>query len=333
MEFLLPDKGDCRCHALDNVGDVSPQQTCVLCGIDDVTVEITFVSRHSRCLQCHSPSACAIMYHSSCLEILKNWSTTPDVTIADVENVGICTRILFEPPIRSRPTESISRGLLSPSTKDFLDPRVSQSLVMSLPMEIFHQLLDYIPPMPELIVLGQTDELIKRLRHIGGSQDIIFQAHLSDEIYAKRINFEGVLYISKISNRPFEDADTILKHRSSPKQIVVSKDHLGVRNIQFFDSGPAGQTAGGSPWYEVLNLPESGSNLTIQTYSDVSSLPSAMSKLTESGPIFAQGFPGGGQHVLHLRRVGHTLTASEERSVSFLSSAIFAPTALSLLSD
>jgi len=129
-----------------------------------VTVEITFVSRHSRCLQCHSPSACAIMYHSSCLEILLNWSTTPDVTIADVENVGICTRILFEPPIRSRPTESISRGLLSPSTKGFLDPRVSQSLVMSLPIEIFHQLLDYNPPMPELIVLGQTDELIKHLR-------------------------------------------------------------------------------------------------------------------------------------------------------------------------
>jgi len=47
---------------------------------------------------------------------------------------------------------------------------------------------------------------------------------LFDEIYAKRINFEGVLYLSKISNRPFEDADTILRHRSSLKQIVVDAE-------------------------------------------------------------------------------------------------------------
>jgi hypothetical protein len=274
MELSPRDEEECRCHTLDNMGAISPQQRCVLCGIDDATTEITLLSRHSRCLQCHSLSNCVIIYHSSCLNILKKWSTIPEVTITDVENLGICTRMFFEPPIRMWSAESISRGLLSPSTKEFLEARFPQSLIRRLPMDIFYRLVDYIQPTPELVVLSQTEELIRRLRNIGGSQDVLFQANLSDEIYAKMINFEGVLYISKISNSLFEDADTILEHRSSSRQIVVSKDHLGIRDIQFLDSSPSKQIVRASPWYEILSLPESGSNLTIQTYSDVSSLSS-----------------------------------------------------------
>jgi hypothetical protein len=138
MELSPRDEEECRCHTLDNMGAISPQQRCVLCGIDDATAEITLLSRHSRCLQCHSLSNCVIIYHSSCLNILKKWSTIPEVTITDVENLGICTRMFFEPPIRMWSAESISRGLLSPSTKEFLEARFSQSLIRRLPMDIVY---------------------------------------------------------------------------------------------------------------------------------------------------------------------------------------------------
>ncbi|OBT43133.1 hypothetical protein VE00_07706 [Pseudogymnoascus sp. WSF 3629] len=83
------------------------------------------------------------------------------------------------------------------------------------------------------------------------------------------MEFRGVSYISKISNVPFGKpwdegfCGELLRLPPNTRRLIVSKDHMGIRNIRPIVDGLE-PSADGSAWYEVLGEPNASLDAEIE---------------------------------------------------------------------
>jgi hypothetical protein len=110
---------------------------------------------------------------------------------------------------------------------------------------------DYIGMYPPLVVLGETRRLIEYHRNNVSECSVRF--NLEKPLYANKILFQGVSYLSKLSHEPFPSAE-LLSQPARTTKITLSKDHMGIRNIRFSDA--ASEVSNDrAEWYETMKLP------------------------------------------------------------------------------
>lgn len=219
----------------------------------------------------------SIWYHKSCYEILvSSYKTAPIPTPDDLEELGRATSTLYLPPSNQKgDVASVREGLFSHHTKYIMQDSFRQDLLRQLPMELLTMILKYIGLCRYLIVLGESRRLMGQLRIGGGYR--CERLSLSGDIYITRTNYQGISYISRISNTPgMLSSDETFPGESlslppNTQRIILSQDHMGVRNIQFSRTN-SDLSADGSPWYECIGISDAISDAEMEISCNVSLL-------------------------------------------------------------
>lgn len=213
-----------------------------------------------------------LWYHQSCYEILASSYVTAEIPSKEkIKDYYEATKPTYPAPRYQRGTfESVREGLLfSDHTEGILQSCFSRTLLKKLPEEILSKILTYLGECRYLIVLGETRRLFDRWQRIN-CEDRRERVTTSKHIFLTRMEFRGVAYISKISNVPFgKPSDEsfpgeLLRFPPNTRRLIVSKDHMGIRNIRPAVEGLE-PSLDGSPWYEILGEP----NATLSAEIDV----------------------------------------------------------------
>lgn len=121
-------------------------------------------------------------------------------------------------------------------------------------------------------MLGETRRLFDQWQR--GCEDICEIVTTSKPVFLTRIEFRGISYISRISNVPFgKPSDEgvpgeLLGVPPNTRRLIVSKDHMGVRNIRPVVDGVE-PSEDGSAWYEVLGEPNASLDAEIEVLYNV----------------------------------------------------------------
>lgn len=123
-------------------------------------------------------------------------------------------------------------------------------------------------------MLGETRRLFDQCRR--GCEDICELVTTSKLVSLTRIKFRGVSYISKINNVPFgnpSDEDfpgelELLGLSLNTRRLIVSKDHMGIRNIRPIVHGLE-PSEDSSAWYEVFGEPNASMDAEIEVLYNV----------------------------------------------------------------
>jgi hypothetical protein len=183
-------------------------------------------------------------------------------------------KALYSPPSdQNRDAASVREGLFSDRTSYIIQDSFRQDLLGKVPVEVLTMILKYIGPCCYLIVLGESRRLIDQWRISGGNR--CERLNLSEDIYVTRTDYQSISYISRVSNTPFmlsSDETFLGEFLSLPpstQRIVLSKDHMGTRHMQFLrqDTEPS---VDGSPWYEIIEISDPISDTEIEIFHNVS---------------------------------------------------------------
>jgi hypothetical protein len=212
-----------------------------------------------RCLIFTNP---AVSFHEQCYNTLEDsYKTSEKPTFDDLRKFADAVKPLYKPQDKEqRDAASVREGLFSRYTQHVMENSFRQELLGQLPAEVQAIILDFISPCWYLIVLGETRRLIEQLRNVAETRCGRFS--LAQEIYITRTKYQGISYISGISNTPLESrllgiSDRLrLKLPAHVRKIVLSVDHIGVRRVQFMDQN-SDPSPDGSPWYEIIDVPSS----------------------------------------------------------------------------
>lgn len=202
-------------------------------------------------------------HHPSCHEIMKSsYPRAKQHSDLDyLHDFSDAIKPLYKPSgKRERDKASVLEGLESPLVGRILKNTFRQELLRALPEEILDMVLGFIGPCRCLIVLGETRRLLKEIMGPCGTPDGPVQ--LSQKIYITRNKYQGVSYISRVRNTSFKELDEmdvkeeVLDPPHDIERLVVSTDHIGVRNIQFLKQG-SNLSQDGSSWYENIEISKS----------------------------------------------------------------------------
>jgi hypothetical protein len=183
-------------------------------------------------------------------------------------------KALYSPPSdQNKDAASVREGLFSDRTSYIIQDSFRQDLLGKVPVEVLTMILKYIGPCRYLIVLGESRRLIDQWRISGGNR--CERLSLSEGIYVTRTDYQSISYISRVSNTPFmlsSDETFLGEFLSLPpstQRIVLSKDHMGTRHMQFLrqDTEPS---VDGSPWYEIIEISDPISDTEIEIFHNVS---------------------------------------------------------------
>lgn len=232
-----------------------------------------------------------LWYHQSCYEILASSYVTADIPIKKQirEYYEATTPIYPAPKYQRRVLESMREGLFSEHTKVVFEACFSQALLRRLPEEILCTILEYVGKCRYLRVLGETCRLFDQWRITCEDNYGHERVNASKHVFLTRMEYRGVSYISKISNVPFGKASDegfhgeLLSLPPNTRRLLVSKDHMGVRDIRPIVNGLE-LSADGSPWYEVLGEPNTSIDTEIEVSYNVRS-PSLLGSLGNSSEV------------------------------------------------
>ena len=232
-----------------------------------------------------------LWYHQSCYEILASSYVTSELPIKKQirEFYEATTPIYRTPKYQRRVLESMREGLLfSKHTKGILDACFSQALLRRLPEEILRTILEYVGKCRYLMVLGETRRLFDQWR-ISCDNYRHERVSASNHVFLTRMEYGGVSYISKIGNVPFGKPSgegfpgEMISLPPNTRRLLVSKDHMGVRDIRPIADGLE-PPSDGSPWYEVLGEPNTSLDTEIEVSYNVRS-PSLLGSLGSSSEV------------------------------------------------
>lgn len=226
-------------------------------------------SPHAR--KSHLP----LWYHDACYYNLASSYIGAEVpSEGKIRDFYEATKPTYPPPRYKRGIrESVREGLLfRKHTKIVLEGCFSQTFLRRLPEEILRTILHYLGECRWLIVLGETRRLFDQWQR--GCEDRCERVTTSKPVFLTRIEFRCVSYISKISNMPFgkpwEEGflGELLGLPPNTRRLIVSKDHMGIRNMRPIVDGLE-PSADGSAWYEVLGEPNASLDAEIEVLYNV----------------------------------------------------------------
>ena len=211
------------------------------------------------------------LVHETCYEILVSSYDPPLPTwgilaLLEMGEFGLATKPFYKPLNQSKhDIASVKAALFSQFTRPILKSCFSQEFLRRFPEEILDMIAEFIGPCQYLIVLGESRRLIDKVRGPSEYNDVL---NLSIEIHISRTNYQGISYISRVTNNYFgnlfaDNTSSLLRVPPGLKRIVLSSDHIGVRRIQFLEEG-SGPSEDGSPWYQTIDVPEPTSNEVIR---------------------------------------------------------------------
>lgn len=147
---------------------------------------------------------------------------------------------------------SITEGLFSSHTRRITQDCFRQELLDRLPPAILAIILPFIGPCWYLIVLGESGRLLEQVRNSRGNVRTI---SFFRDIYITRIEYQGVSYISRISNTKLPSQVGLSEERLHlppyTQKMMLSMDHIGIRRLQFLDS-ETDLSPDDSPWHEIV---------------------------------------------------------------------------------
>ena len=144
------------------------------------------------------------------------------------------------------------------------------------PLDVIHVITacigKCIPECSYLIVLGQTRRLMDTLQEDRPTSSLVTSVSLSGRIFASRVTFQSVSYLSRIGNELFTSSmmEKPLHQGSEVHRILLSRDNIGLRNIQFLDQPSSQASFDRSPWYENFTPDEAKLGDFLTFHSDVS---------------------------------------------------------------
>lgn len=211
----------------------------------------------TSCFYCLRHPNPRIWVHKSCCDVLaESYGSTHRPTFDDLEEFAKATKALYKPSDKDkeeRDIASVAEGLFSIHTRDIIEDCARQELLETLPAEILGIILTFIGPCWYLIVLGESRRLIEQLRNSRG--DECEPLSLLQDVYITRIEYQGISYLSRLSNTPLPSQDFLSEERLLPplhvQKIILSTDHIGIRGIQLLDwqSDPSLDS---SPWHKIV---------------------------------------------------------------------------------
>lgn len=218
------------------------------------------------CSRCEKYPTPVNWIHQLCYNLLlSTYEPCEAPSSSDLEWFARATQTLYKPPEEEkRATESAWEGLFSPWAQPILRNCFDQVLFRSLPAEIQAIILRLTGPCWYLTLLGETRRLLEQVRSDRESQPE--KLSLAQRVYIARTTYQGVSYISRISNIPFEDRPESECVVVPPglHRIILSIDHIGVRQLQFLTADShASQDL--SPWYKVLDVQVDGPVLCVKS--------------------------------------------------------------------
>lgn len=181
----------------------------------------------------------SVWFHAACYDVLENsYKPSKKPTFEELERFADATRPAYKPQLdEHRQAASALEGLFSKHTRCIIQGSFRQELLGQLPVEVIIIIFELIVPCWYLIVLGETRRLIELLREDRESQ--CSKISLTREIWMSWVNYRGISYAARFSNKPLESIDpTGQYHIRLPrkiKRIAQSVDYIGLRGIQFID--------------------------------------------------------------------------------------------------
>lgn len=163
-----------------------------------------------------------------------------------------------------------------------------------MPAEVLDMTLEYIGPYPYLIIVGESRQLMERLRSTGGNR--CERLDLTETIYQTKIKYQNIPYMSRLSNTPSSEKTSPEESLTVPlntQRIILSKDHMGIRNMQFLNKN-SDPSKNGSPWYEIIEISGSISDMKADICHNVNSFLRPFSYITvmlkENQDLFLRSF-------------------------------------------
>ncbi|ELR04041.1 hypothetical protein VC83_09262 [Pseudogymnoascus destructans] len=273
--------------------------TCVICrgevivgryGSQTITKGKAAINDDPRASPHARKSHQLLWYHENCYYNLASTYTAAEVPDKrKIREFYEATNSAYPAPrYKKGIRESMREGLLfGKHTKVVLKGCFSQALLRRLPEEVLRMILRYLGECRWLIVLGETRRLFDLWER--GCEDRCERVTTSKPVFLTRIEFRGVSYISKISNVPFgKPSDEgfpgeLLGLPPNTRRLIVSKDHMGIRNIRPIVDGLE-LSADGSAWYEVFGEPNASLDAEIEVLYNGFFLRRVRSTTTDRSP-------------------------------------------------
>ncbi|GKZ47151.1 hypothetical protein AbraIFM66951_010500 [Aspergillus brasiliensis] len=162
---------------------------------------------------------------------------------------------------------TILEGLSSPYAASLIPESFRQNFFGKLPPEVRRRIAGYVGPCWYLAVLGEARRLIEYIRR-NKKEPQEGKLEVINNLWMSRILFQDHSYVSWLSDKPLEateGTDVIqIQIPQRIRKVIISKDHIGVRGIQFLDQESPTQDQ--SPWYEIYDVEHSYPTLLIGYY-------------------------------------------------------------------
>ncbi|KAM5488355.1 hypothetical protein McanMca71_001907 [Microsporum canis] len=229
--------------------------------------EFTVPECERMCVRCRIVPSLEFWAHELCFRLLETSYESNKPVLGDILKFGRAVKPQYKDG-ESANAASSWEGLFSHYAKPIIESTLGPGRLERLPTEIQIIISDFVSPCWYLTVLGETRRLVELTRsssHSGQRESL----SLTGDIYLSRISYQGISYISRISHMPLEPQPLEpqplepqppdssdhqhLKLPAHARNLILSKDHIGLRNIQFVDENSR-PSADKSPWYEVIKL-------------------------------------------------------------------------------
>ncbi|TQN72734.1 hypothetical protein CSHISOI_02737 [Colletotrichum shisoi] len=208
-----------------------------LMGFVDTAQDIEFIQCFTKCHHDEQRDGC----HADCIAISSN---------ATLHTVLKATAPAFEPPMivekrRIRWFTLRLAGILETATRH----------VLHLPEDVRHNIASWAldsHTTRRRLAIDYSNKIC------AGRTSVVRSVKISEKIYARHVEFEGVQYIACLTNAASNEKDVLLFDPTLPSSIdslYVASDHLGVRQISFADSSEQGTIQQAADvWWRAVKL-------------------------------------------------------------------------------
>ncbi|GKZ32605.1 hypothetical protein AbraIFM66950_002123 [Aspergillus brasiliensis] len=219
-----------------------------------------------ECELCKSHPYPLLWIHTRCYQLLiASYEPSGKPSMKDIKDYALATAELYPKiyPECGNPG-TILEGLSSPYTACLIPESFRRSFFDKTPPEIRRRIAGFVGPCWYLAILGEARRLIEYIRQNKEPQED--KLDVINDLWMSRILCQDHSYVSRLSDKPLKATEgTEVVQIQLPKKIrnvIISKDHLGVRGIQFLDREAPTQDQ--SPWYEMYDVEGSYPTLFIE---------------------------------------------------------------------
>lgn len=209
--------------------------------------------------------------HGLCYRVFKSsFETSHKPTLHELQEFADASRLIYDDLQElggHRDVASVLEGLFSNHAENILRDSFRQDLLVRLPAEVTIMIAKLTAPCWYLTVLGETRWSFELWRIIR-QQNQCTRLNLTKDSWIYTTRYRAISYVTRLSSEPLKISGVFDERRmklpSKLKQITLSMDCIGIRQIQWIDQN-SHLVADGSSWYKVMDVSDSETEIQVDS--------------------------------------------------------------------